>query len=159
MADLLEPKRLRILRALQAKLQVIKVSNGFWTDAGDHVMLGRFRIGTGGTIQDSLPAITLKFPRAESPAEGARVQYDLPVLIEALVLEDQDDALAEAELVIGDIKRALYGPGADETLGGLIFEMVPGAVEPIIREEGSQYAGAACEMVCKMNEKRGEPEN
>jgi len=154
-----EPKRLRILRALKAKLERIQTSNGFETDAGDHIALGRYRVAAGVTLQDALPAIAINFGRSNTPAQGTRIQTDLPVLIHALVLEDQDDALAEAELVVGDIKRALYGPPADETLGGLVFEMEPGEVEPIPREDGSQFAGAQVEVLLKLTEKRGEPEN
>lgn len=153
-----EPKRLRILRALKALLEQIKESNGFATNAGDHVALGRYRIGAGVNLHEALPAISVTFGRTTTPAQGARVQTDLPVIIAALVREDQDEALAQAELVVGDIKRALYGPTIDDALGGLINRMEPGEVEPVPREEGSQFAGAQVELLLKLTEKRGDPE-
>ena len=162
MPPLLEPKRLRILRALQVRLARIRQADGYHTDAGYHVALGRYRIPTGVALEAVLPAIAITVGRTNTPAQGVRIQTDLPVIVQAIVAEDYTDALAQAELAVSDIKRALFGPltgPVDETLGGLVAEMEPGEVEPIPREEGSPFAGLQVELLLKLTEKRGEPES
>jgi hypothetical protein len=165
------PKRLAILYAVRDKLEQIKQANGFYTDAGHHVMLGRHRSGSGAPVAETLPAIVLNFGRSVTPPvsrgfgppegslKGKNIQIDVPLIIAAVVIEDQDDPLAQVELVIADVKRALWGGTDDQSLGGLIHAMEPGEVEPIPREEGTPVAGAQIEALLKITEQRGEPWN
>jgi hypothetical protein len=149
-----EPRRLRILRALKDKLEQIKTANGFYTNAGDHVALGKFRQGVD--LRSSLPQIVLNVTRTTTVAEG--LQINLPVVMQGLIFEDVEDPLAVAELVMADIERALFGGTFDQTLGGLIFDILIGEIEPVPREDGSQLAGLQVEVLLTYSRKPGEPD-
>lgn len=152
--DAPEPRRLRILRALKDKLERIKQANGFYTNAGDHIGLGRLRVGTD--LRASLPAIVLNVTRTTTVAEG--LQVNLPVVMQGLIFEDQEDPLAVAEFVMADIERALFGGTFDQTLGGLIFDIIIGEVEPVQREDGSQVSGLQVEVLVTYSRKPGAPD-
>lgn len=153
-----EPKRLRILRAMKTLAEVITVANGYASNAGQHVHLGRLRVGPREDLAAVLPALVLNPGRTETPAQGRAAQIRLPVIWQGLVIEDLDDPVAEAEIVVGDVKRALFAPGVDATLGGLAVDLEMGEVEPVPREDGSRVMGLQVEALVTYVETRGAPD-
>lgn len=111
----------QIAAAVAARLENIRVANGYATDAGQKVFRGRAAIAP-----DSLPNVILF--EAEDLVETQRVDYAqetlpidanvlLPFVIEATGPCDADNPNVAGHALVADIKKAIFA--GDLSWGGL----------------------------------------
>jgi len=104
-----------VAQALAKRLEQIKASNGYHTDAGYNVAIGWRSIGQG----ESLPALTVTCNGATPDDGGARLPGPARMLTEWTVegvLETGDNALEAMDQLAEDILRAVNEPA--DVLGG-----------------------------------------
>lgn len=131
------PMRQRILEAFMARIQQITVENGYETDAGSRVYLGETpELGE----DDPINAIAIIVGDTEPQYQGAQVLERLPVEIQALAKADLDQPYIAAEVILGDIVRAVEQE--DRTLGGVVKRQIEvGPTRTMRRESGMTTVG------------------
>ena len=146
-------RRRLIVEALKARVEAIRVANGFETDAGVTVFLGETPpLGP----DDPETAIAIVVGDEDPQYQGANLFIRLPVAIQALARADLEQPWLAVEDLIGDIKRAVELE--DRTLGGLVKRQIErGSVVALEREPGSTTVGAAVTFVCPYVEGWGTP--
>jgi len=108
-------RALDIVLALKARLQAIRVANGFITEAGFKVYLGRAFLDS----EKDTPSLTLHEGRPQksgygfventsaNPQIGGRMEPEYTV--EGMVQCNGDEPYVAAHALLADIKRALFG--------------------------------------------------
>lgn len=156
----------RVMRAVLARLQTIKVVNGYSTDAGDSAA----RMMPGQAL-DGLPAIAL-VETAEAPAGGAAgdlsdsMVIGLGIDVEVHGVPGAVDTPEWLGLAKADVKRALLGwargllgdPGrgvrdADGRIGELLYLGSDTANQPA----GATTAAVTVKFSAKYREGYGDP--
>jgi hypothetical protein len=144
-------KRGQILEALLLRLQGILTINGYATDAGLSVHLGRVDVDQFSPFVAS--GIVCVEAGEETMPEGIRghgtpageIEWILPVQLAGTIAADLTNPLAPAEALLGDMDRAIFGE-PDLTLGGLldVDEGLRYGTGPRVtsREPGSPYVVA-----------------
>jgi hypothetical protein len=146
-------RRQDILEVFRARLQAIRLTAGFATDAGETVFLGE----TPELGPDAPEVAIAIVADDELPSHQAEnVASTLPVVIAALAKADLAQPWLAAEAVLGDIKKAVEL--ADRTLGGLVPSYIErGATRTMQRDAGSVTVGVAIEYRCLIVERWGNP--
>lgn len=136
-----KPIEQQIVEALKARLQAIRVADGFHTDAGLHVYLGR----EIDEEVDLLPCIVV-WPGQPAPGVGAQapglVPRTLPLIIEGIVQRDGDDPLVDIIQIARDIKRAIYLLDDRRLVPADCDDLVLGEDGYVIAESGRHVASA-----------------
>ena len=136
-------RRQDIITELIDRVSAITKTNGFSTNAGRNVYVGEI-VKLGENEPDSAIAIVI----GNETVIGQRVKviYDLDIEIQALVKAQLDQPWALAEVMIGDIKKAVELE--DRMLGGAVngngqSGLERSGVEVINREPGSNQVGVS----------------
>lgn len=140
------------------RLSYIRRTNGYNSDAGEHVFLGE---APAFGPDDPPEAISVVIGPDRPTQRGMLVQLEAPFGIQACVPVDLPDAWEVIEGLIADIKRAVEierEPSGERMLEG----SMPGGLErgvttPIARAEGSTYVGAEVEYLVTFEEPWGNP--
>ncbi|WP_454752158.1 hypothetical protein [Cupriavidus necator] len=112
---------LDILQAIKGRLATIRVADGYETDIGARVYLGR---EFGNDEQDPVPLVSLHDGGGEiksdmRPHAGTN-SCARAFVIEAFDTCDTNNPLIKAHALIADIKRAVFKDGG---LGGLVMNL------------------------------------
>lgn len=103
-----DPVELQIVEAVRERLERIMVANGFFTDAGEHVLISRVI----DSEHDPLPALVVwlgESTRAASPqTQPGLIRRTLTLHVVGVITPDGDDPLADLIKLASDIKRAVY---------------------------------------------------
>jgi hypothetical protein len=153
-------RRRLILEAFRDRVSQITIAGGFLTDAGKVVFLGEDpTLGPDDpeeaialVVEEDEPDIQTPF----GPGDGASVQVNLTIGVQALAKADLDAPLIAIENVIADIKKAVELD--DRTLGGLIGGIARRLTRPLDREDGSTVVGASVDYEIVYSEDWGDPE-
>jgi hypothetical protein len=146
-------KRQRIVAVLRGRLEEIKAAGGYRSDLGDHVYVGRVELAP----DDELPAATLLPGTPTATAQGRQINLQWPMTVQALTTADPDDPLGPAEVLLADLKQALFRP-ADTTLGGLAVDALYIGESLLDRDEGGQRVGAQVQLAVNYIETYGDPD-
>jgi hypothetical protein len=98
MAD--TPRTWAIMQALQARLQLIRVANGYRTDAGADVRLDKSQLAAA-------PRLTLYAGQVTHPDGTLRNEREFTVVVEGTVPVDLDDAQQLIVALTEDVEDAL----------------------------------------------------
>lgn len=154
MAEPQPTKRRRILEAMKARAQRIRIANGFFTDAGERVKAGRDAV----TDADTLPLVRM-IVAAEPEFQGAadRARLRLEIEYEALARFDASHPIGVEEDLLGDLKRAVF-LAEDRTLNGRALDVKHVGEGTTTRQEGGTVVAARVRAVVEYIETYGEPE-
>jgi hypothetical protein len=148
-------RRQVFIAALEARLQAIRVANGYQTDAGEQVFINEAP-AFGEDDPDAAIAIVIGDDAPGWAMPGKARQTQLPIEVQALVRVTLEGAWLVVEAVIGDIKRAVET--ADATFGdALDCPLEWGPVKALPREPGSVDVGAGVNYLAKFKEGWGHP--
>lgn len=148
-------RRKSILEVLVGRLEAIRTSSGFDTDAGAKVYFGEVP-ALGESDPDQAIALVPGVEEPQWQVDGHAMRVRLPVHVAAIAKADLAEPHAAIESLIGDIKRAIELE--DRTLGGLIsFPMERGVVQAMPRESGSTTVGATLTYLVAWKEGWGNP--
>ena len=161
-------RRYELVAALRTRLAYITIDHGYRTDAGEHIFMGEApRFGP-----DDPPAALAISVGATSNEQtsGSFITYDLTIEIQAQVPVDLAEPLLAMEDMIADIRTAVEVEGhnpapntgdasVDRSMDALATPkgFRRGSTRPLMRPDGSGYAGMSCEYVASFQEKWGEP--
>lgn len=157
--------RQKIITALKTRVQAIRQTNGFSTDAGQEVTHGYQRPGAGDTmprtaiVPDELP----ETDAAHQDDAVMRVRWPIHFIALAKVAADDVDPLDTAELLLADLKRGIFL--ADRSLGGVlaanqeIGNVELGGEGTVDREDGGQFVAAHVTALVTFDELYGAPES
>lgn len=162
-----QPKSLRILDAVAARVEAIRESAGYYTNIGDDV-----RLDQRDPIDHELPVALVYFgERTLSQSRGRVEQDELPrggtatCTIPLTVVGFQEVGRGQSFEVLGhqmvaDIQAAVEG--FDETLSGLVLKSGGGLAwqsdQTFMPEFGSNVVGAAVTYLVPHIRKSGDPE-
>lgn len=149
-----DPKRLQVLDAVRVRLEQIQTTDPrFATNAGLAIAIGAApELGP----DDATEVIALRLGDDQPQYQGEQVYTYLPIEIEAVVSADLARPWRAAELVLGDIKRAMELP--DRTLGGVLKEQLRrGGATVADRQPGSSTVGVQLVYVARLLEVWGNP--
>lgn len=148
-----DTRRQVILAALRIRLQAIHVADGYQTDAGDAVVIGEApQLGP----DDSDVAIALMVQDDDIQYQGENVNALLPIEIQAVAKVDLERPWWTAEMVLGDIKRAIEVD--DRTLAGVVPRRIQrGRTRIKDREAGSSTVGIGVTYIAPYLEAWGRP--
>lgn len=142
----------QILDAIVTRAQTITTANGYNTDAGNQVYLGRRNF----TNIEAFPIISIsRGPEELLELVGERMKLAMPVTLEGLIEGDQDNPLTAAEELIADIKMAVCT--TSDRLGGLAIRYEFVTSTPTVRDDGANFVGATVETLCTYVEYVGNP--
>ena len=148
-----ESTRQQALAVLELRLSLIRLDNGYQTDAGSRIF-----IGENPVLGENDPEATLAIVVREDTLghQGENVVVTLPVEVQAIVRADAERPDRTTEAVIADIKTAVE---KDHDLGGTLMRrgLERGKTRPLPRADGSQFVGASVEYVLKFAEGWGRP--
>lgn len=149
-----EYRRVRILRWFLAQLATIQVANEFATDAGLSVHSGFIpELGP----DDPPLAIAMVLGRDGSKWQMEHVALTLPVHLYAVAKADLDEPYVAAEVVLGDIKKAIEVE--DRRLGRLLTsDLERGSTQTHDRAAGSLVVGVSITYNAPYRERWGHPE-
>ncbi|MNS90006.1 hypothetical protein D3C72_1240400 [compost metagenome] len=127
---------LEILQAIKARLATIRTADGYATDIGARVYLGR---EFGNDEQDPVPLASLHDGGGETKGD-MRPHAGTNSCVRSFVVEafdtcDSDNPLIKAHALIADIKRAVFKDGG---LGGLVMNLRIVGDRPMPRAAGSK---------------------
>jgi hypothetical protein len=153
-------KRQRILEALQERLEVITIENGYETDLGLHILLGE--LPTFGP--DDPKQVIAILPREDQPSAALnKIPIRWPIDIAVLLSPDLSAPWRLVEAGLGDVKKAVELE--ERTLGGLLTGgqnnpggLMRGSTETYPRTSGSEMVGALITYVMPYVEVFGSPE-
>jgi hypothetical protein len=146
-------RRRRILDALKARAQKITIANGYATDAGLRVLIGRQVVSK----DDTFPLIAMAVaPEPVLRGAGDRARLNLDVEFHALATADVDDPLRPVEDLLGDLKRALFRK-EDRTLNGAAIDVAYVGEGTLEREEGGAIVGVRVRLTADYVEMYGDP--
>lgn len=148
-----DARRQLILSTLIERVSVIRVANGYQTDAGATLFIGETPpLGP----DDPAAALAIVVGDEEPLYQGEQLFIRLPYDIQALANPGLEQPWLVVEATITDIKRAVEL--ADRTLGGLVKRQIERrAVRSLPREPGTETIGAAVTYVAPYTEKWGDP--
>lgn len=134
-------KRQQVIDAVIARMQLIKVANGYQTDLGENV--GDFKTHYD---EDDLPGLsvcdTISLHELANGAPTATSQIDtMSVQLRAFVSDDTP--AAELRLMIADIWKAIK---VDPRWGNLAMQTIPKRSGIVLADEAFQIGGAAVEI-------------
>ena len=153
------PKRQRIIEAVGARLESIRTTNGFETDAGLAVYYGPVVLGPDDakTVIAIIPGDTGTSTASQSA--GKKV-ITLPIEIQIAVRDFNpqpgvlETSWLNAEKVLGDVKRAIE---AAELVDLLAVDVEAGEVVPLRRTEGQSFVGLSAQYQITYTENWGDP--
>lgn len=153
-------RRQRILDAFKARVEAIRIEDGFETDLGLNVLM--WELPAFGP--DDPKQVLAIIPREDQVAAAlSNIPIDLPVDVAVLVSPELANPGALIEAALRDVKKAVELE--DRTLGGLLRGgrnnpggIVRGTTEPYPRQSGSQVAGASITYVLPYVEAYGDPD-
>jgi hypothetical protein len=146
-------RRQRIIEAMEARLQVIYVRDGFNTDAGDRLFVGEVpQLGES----DPDEAIALVIGDDDPTIAGPGFLIGLPLEVHALCKVTVEDPWTRIESLIEDIKRAVELE--DRRFDGLLTSHLErGATQTRPRESESLTAGVVIPYRAQYKEAWGAP--
>ncbi len=144
------------LYKLEERLAEIQVANGYHTDAGLRVFLGRSLIE-----ESEVPAITVRPGEDEGEVEvnaglyRETVSYEINGVCEAEV----NKPFEAGHQLAADIRRAIYRASTIdlEDLDGTAVRVVPGGTVVTEREPGSRLCEVTVALSITHSERLGEP--
>lgn len=142
--------RLDILNEIRTRLALIRIANGYNTNAGALIFLGE-KVTLGSS--DPEQALAIEVRDDEPGHQGMNVVTVLPIEIQAIVKDTVATPILAVENVIADIRKAIE---TDQDLGGLALAqrgLMRGQTRVIPREEGLTTMGAGCEYQIHFAEK------
>lgn len=149
-----EPSRRElILAALLERIEAIRTTNGFNSDAGTRVFLGESPV-LGPDDPDA--AIAVVVGDDVTPYVGENVFVVLVVELQAVAKSNINHPWLAVEGLLADIKRAIEVE--DRTLGKLLpNKLERGSSRTLPREPGSATVGASVTYIAKYPEAWGHP--
>lgn len=146
----------RAIQSAVALLQNIRISNGYFTDAGLHVLRARRAIEA-----KDLDAINV-WEGAEKPANGdgsVAMQMDLELSVEGHVKASQPDTGMRLGLIKADIKRALCSASGalPDTPNRPFAAVVYTGSQPDPRHEFADSEAVTVSFSIRYAEKYGDP--
>lgn len=158
-------KRQAAIAELVRRLEFITRTNGYNTDAGEHIFLGEApSFGEGDPpealailIQDDSPQAAGGLVRIRTPIEVWAVvpaEVEAPLLaVEAIVTDIQEAVEIEAEGAVDRFLGTVDGEG--RPYGTLPRGLERGVIQALKREPGGTYVRAAVEYVAYFEERWG----
>lgn len=112
---MIEPKLLRILMAISTRLADVRMANGYYTDAGQQVVRGRYSLD-----HTVLPGMAV-WMESNDPSQSLqqRARADGVLVVEATAAYNNEEPEDMACYLAADINKALETD--DRTLGGLLI--------------------------------------
>lgn len=156
MADTL---RQQILAVLKTRAQAITSANGFTTDAGMRLEHGPYE----GSTDDAVPLLRLMTAEAEPFVQDDVIGYHWPIYLVGVAARPDADPLDAAEVLLGDLKRALFLQ--DRTLDGVlkanrnVGDVTYGRAWTEGPVPGGTRVSAGVEIVVTFFEKYGDPDD
>ena len=130
----------QIVEAIIARVEEIRLRNGYSTDAGRSVFWSRQAPDSG-----DLPCSVVW---AEAPVMveryigGRRARYTRLVTVEAMAEGEAETSGVLADQLLADLQTAILGP-VDETIGGLVAALHLESADVGPRDDGGLIAGAS----------------
>lgn len=151
-----EPSRRQlILEAIKGRLEAIKKSDGFQTDAGCNVFLHE---APAFGPDDPQSGIAIVVADDAVGWQGANLAIGLQVELQAFSDTSLTRCWEECEAILSDIKRAMELE--DRRFGGLIKpELVRGSTRTLPREPGTTTVGVGVSYGMTYVEVWGHPED
>jgi len=148
---------LRPLYELETRLADIQVANGYHTDAGSNVFLGRTYLD-----QAKVPAVTVRPGEDEGTVEdqGGLYQETVSYEIHGICHADPDRPFEKGHQLAADIRRAIYrARSVDyEDLGGAAARVEPGGTVVSEAAAGSGFCEVTVALTITYTERFGEPD-
>lgn len=148
---------LRPLYVLESRLSEIRQDDGYYTDAGVKVYLGRDL-----TDQASVPALAILPGEEEGDVrvDAGLYQETVPYEIHGVCEADADKPFEAGHQLGADIRRAIYRARTIdyETLDDTAMRVEPGATVVTQREPGSRYCAVTVALLITHTEKLGDPD-
>lgn len=150
-------RRARLVAAIADRLETIRTSGGFATNAGEMVSVGYLPI-LGKDDPDVALALTIGTDIPNSAlAPGKKVTIQLPLTVHLQVKGTSDDAWMTVEAGIADVKKAMEQI-TDRTVQGLIQpEITRGNTTTLARASGDESQGARLVYTLTYEEAFGDP--
>lgn len=147
---------LRPLYKLEERLGEISTANGYHTDAGVRVYLGRM------WLKDSaVPALTIRpgEDEGEVRVDGDLYQETVSYEIHGVREADPTKPFEAGHQLAADIRRAIYRANVIEfeTLEGAALRVEPGGTIVNESESGSHYCEVTVALLITHTEKLGDP--
>lgn len=145
------------LTELQSRLQQIATANGYRTEAGSSVFLGRTMVGA-----DEAPAITITQDDeqdAEVAVNASLVRKTIPYIVEGIIAADPSNPYTEGFRLLADMDQAIFSAGviADERLAGTAVDVQYTGSQVQQAEDGSAHCIARVSLAITHSEKLGDP--
>lgn len=145
------------LKKLEERLGDIQVANGYHTDAGLRVFLGR------SFIEDSeVPAVTVRPAEEEGEVEvnAGLYQETIAYEINGVCDADLNKPFEAGYRLAADIRRAIYRARSIdfEDLDGTAVRVTPGGTVVTEREPGSRLCEVTVALSITHSERLGEPD-
>jgi hypothetical protein len=131
---------------IERRIKTIKIADGFETDIGMRVMMGRRKL----PAEDEMPcAVIIEADDATDDESGksrsAKVKVSLPLVIDAFDRCDPDNPNRKAHAMLRDMKKVIFN--GDRMLNGLVHSL-----KYIGKDIGPRPDGAAMVMARLMIE-------
>lgn len=161
-----DPISLRVLYAIQDRLQLITGGNPYNTTAGDNVLIGAATVDAESqlpccVIREMDESATAAGPDQSeiAPTDGSRkMLVRLGVHVEGYAAGAQSTVGIVASQLKADIKRAVMSGGPLEHSGLRIGPISFAGAEPLTREDGSNAEGVRVRFIATYTEKVGDPD-
>jgi len=150
---------LRPLYELQARLGDIQTANGYYTDAGTRVYLGRVLAdGSGVPAVSVMPA---EDAEGEVIVDAELYRERVPYEIYGVANADPNNPLEAGYQLGADIRRAIYQARSTdfEVLGGTAVQVEPGPTVVTQRDPGSSYSDVVVSLTITHAERFGDPDS
>lgn len=153
-----DPLSLQILEALQTRLEAIEPENGYNTDAGARVFLGRRRANPDEI--DIGPVLHIYDTEDEVDETTAttreNIHITLTVVVDGLIRDLDKESTRLLHLLIQDIKMAMLST-TDLTIGGLSLDIGYAGRTVEYPEPGGDTIGVSLEFSVLYAEPYGAP--
>lgn len=144
----------QILDALVARCQNITIANGYNTNAGQRVFLGRRSFMS----RESFPSVcVIRGTDSVKERTVERVKLLLPVTVEGLLAQDTTDVGSDEEELLADLKQAVLT--TDIRLGGLAIKTEYVGSGLLQRDDAATYIGVELTLEVTYIEFLGDPYN
>jgi hypothetical protein len=149
---------LRPLYELKTRLGDIQTANGYHTDAGSRVFLGR--VLADGSDVPAVSVMPAEDAEGEVTVDAELYRERVPYEIHGVANADPSHPLKAGHQLGADIRRAIYrARSADfELLGGTAVQVEPGPTVVTQRDPGSSYSDVVVSLTITHAERFGDPD-
>lgn len=148
-----DARRQLILEVLKARVEGIRIADGYRTNAGARVFLHEAPVFGDA---DPETAVAIVVQDDEVGWKGSNLGIRLPIEVQALARADLAEPWKAAERVLADLKQAIEQ--ADRRFDGLLKNYLErGTTRTVPREPGTRHVGVGVMYFCDYIEAWGKP--